>query len=78
MRGEHDEHEEAIGDDLDRGGNRGVAYQGINYTTREKAVDLGPIQVTTEHTRTIPLPPTVGAIALVGGLGLLFMGAKTA
>ena len=54
------------------------AYQGINYTTREKAVDLGPTQVTTEHTRTIPLPPTVGAIALVGGLGLLFMGAKTA
>jgi len=33
-----------------------LAYQGISYTTREKAVDLGPIQVTTEKTKTIPLP----------------------
>jgi hypothetical protein len=50
------------------------AYQGITYTTREKAVDLGPIHVTTEKTRTIPLPPIVGAIALVGGIVLLVMG----
>ncbi len=47
------------------------AYQGITYTTREKAVDLGPFHVTTEKTRTIPLPPIVGAIALVGGIVLL-------
>jgi uncharacterized membrane protein YidH (DUF202 family) len=52
------------------------AYQGITYTTREKAVDLGPVHVTTEKTRTIPLPPIVGAIALVGGVVLLVMGRK--
>ena len=49
------------------------AFQGITYTTREKAVDLGPIQVTTEKTQTIPLPPIVGAIALVGGIVLLIV-----
>lgn len=54
------------------------AYQGITYTTREKAVDLGPLHVTTERTRTLPLPPIVGAIALVGGIALLVMGSKTA
>jgi len=32
------------------------AYQGITYTTREKVVDLGPIQVTSETTKTLPLP----------------------
>ena len=52
------------------------AYQGITYTTREKAVDLGPIHVTAEKTRTLPLPPIVGAIALVGGVVLLIRGSK--
>lgn len=49
------------------------AYQGISYTTREKNVDIGPIQVTTEKTKTIPLPPIVGAAALAGGIALLVM-----
>ena len=52
------------------------AYQGITYTTREKVVNLGLIQVTAEKTKTLPLPPIVGAIALVGGIVLLVMGSK--
>jgi hypothetical protein len=52
------------------------AYQGITYTTREKVVDLGPIQVTAEKTKTLPLTPIVGAIALVGGIVLLVMGSR--
>ncbi|MEI6534476.1 MAG: hypothetical protein WCN98_03970 [Verrucomicrobiaceae bacterium] len=47
------------------------AYQGITYTTNEKAIDLGPIQVTAEKKHTFPLPPVVGGIALVGGILLL-------
>jgi hypothetical protein len=54
------------------------AYQGINWTTRHKAVDLGPIQITTETTKTIPLPPIVGAIALIGGIGLLVANTRRA
>ncbi|RJQ23057.1 MAG: DUF3185 domain-containing protein [Nitrospiraceae bacterium] len=52
------------------------AYQGITYTTREKVVDLGPLQVTAEKTKTLPLPPIAGGIALVGGIVLLVMGNK--
>lgn len=52
------------------------AYQGITYTTREKVVDLGPIQVTAEKNKTLPLPPIVGAIALVGGIVLLVLGSR--
>ena len=52
------------------------AYQGITYTTREKVVDLGPLQVTADKTKTLPLPPLVGAAALVGGIVLLVMGSK--
>lgn len=53
-----------------------LAYQGIRYTTREKVIDLGPLQVTTEKTNTIPLPPIVGAVAIAGGVVLLFAGAR--
>ena len=53
-----------------------LAYQGINNTTREKVVDLGPIQVSADKTRTFPLPPIVGGIALVGGIVFLVIGNK--
>jgi membrane-bound ClpP family serine protease len=52
------------------------AYQGITYTTREKVVDIGSIQVTAEKTKTLALPPIVGVIALVGGIVLLVMGSR--
>ncbi|MDA3790457.1 MAG: DUF3185 domain-containing protein [Desulfobacula sp.] len=51
-------------------------YQGITYTTREKMIDIGPLTMTADKTRTIPLPPVIGAIALVGGIGLLVLGRK--
>jgi uncharacterized membrane protein YidH (DUF202 family) len=54
------------------------AYQGINFKTKEKAVDLGPVQITHDKTRTLPLPPIVGAIALVGGIVLLVTEMKKA
>jgi hypothetical protein len=53
-----------------------LAYQGITYTTREKAFDVGALHVTTEQTRRIPLPPVLGAIALVGGIALLVVDRK--
>ena len=52
------------------------AYQGITYTTREKVIDIGPIEVTADKKKTLPLPPIVGGIALVGGIVLLVMGSK--
>jgi len=53
-----------------------LAYQGITYTTREKVIDIGSIEVTADKTKTLPLPPLVGGIALVGGIVLLVIGSK--
>jgi uncharacterized membrane protein HdeD (DUF308 family) len=53
-----------------------LAYQGITYTTREKVVDLGPLKVEAKRERTIPLPPVVGVIALVGGIVLVAVSAR--
>ena len=52
------------------------AYQGIDYTTREKVVDIGPIHMSADKTRTLPLGPIVGVVALAGGIALLVMGSK--
>jgi uncharacterized protein YjbJ (UPF0337 family) len=52
------------------------SYQGITYTKREKVLDIGPIQATTEKKETIPLPPIVGAVALIGGVALVVVGSK--
>jgi hypothetical protein len=48
-----------------------LAYQGISYTTRKKVLDVGPIQATAEEHKTIPLPPVLGGLALLGGVVLL-------
>jgi uncharacterized membrane protein len=53
-----------------------LAYQGITYTTREKVIDLGPIQMTAEKEKTIPLPPILGGLALIAGTVMLIMGSK--
>ena len=52
------------------------AYQGIGFTTKEKVIDFGSLQMIDERARMLPLPPIVGAIALVGGIVLLVMGSN--
>jgi len=53
-----------------------LAYQGINYTTKDKVVDLGPLKVEAKREKTIPLPPIVGVAALVGGVVLIAISAR--
>lgn len=52
-----------------------LVMQGITYTTREKVIDLGPIQASADKEKTIPLSPILGVSALVVGAGLLVVGA---
>jgi len=53
-----------------------LIYQGITYTTRETVVDIGPLKATTERQKTVPLPPVVGGLALVGGIVLMVAGSR--
>jgi uncharacterized membrane protein YidH (DUF202 family) len=54
-----------------------IAYGGFRYTTREKVVDVGPLQATTERHHEVSLPPIVGIAAIVGGVALLVSAART-
>jgi uncharacterized membrane protein YidH (DUF202 family) len=54
-----------------------LAAGGFSYTKREKAVDLGPVEITTERHKTVPLSPIVGIAAVAGGIALLVVGSNT-
>lgn len=51
-----------------------LAYGGFSYTKREKIIDAGPLQVSADRERTVPLPPILGGLCLVGGVVLLLAG----
>jgi len=51
-------------------------YGVVTYTTQDKVIDLGPLQVTAEKTHTVPIAPIAGSIVLVTGMVLLVAGNK--
>ena len=53
-----------------------LALGGLSYTQKEKVVDIGPIEATAETRETIPLPPLLGGLALVGGVALMIAGSR--
>jgi len=54
-----------------------LIYQGITYTSRETVIDIGPLHATADQQKTLPLPPVLGALAVAGGVALLFAGARS-
>ena len=54
-----------------------LAYQGINYTRQKRVLDVGSVHLTTETHERISVPPILGGLALVGGVVLLVMGARS-
>ena len=53
-----------------------LSYNRITYTSKEKILDIGPIQATAEREKSIPLPPLLGGLVLVAGIGLVAVGYK--
>jgi len=48
-----------------------LVYSGISFTTPGKPVEFLGLRIETTHSHFIP--PVVGALALVGGIGLLLV-----
>lgn len=53
-----------------------LASEGISYTKSEKVLDIGPIQATAQHRKTIPIPPIAGGAAVAAGVVLVIVGAR--
>lgn len=52
----------------------GLIWGGFSYTTRQRVADIGPLHASRDKTHTVPLPPVLGAVSLVGGVVLLVAG----
>ena len=50
---------------------------GIDYTRREKVLDIGPVQATVDREHHIEIRPIIGIASLVAGVVLVVASAKT-
>jgi hypothetical protein len=57
-------------------GIAGLVIANISFTEKKVIVDAGPLKVTADQQRNIPIPSIAGVIAIVVGAGLLFYGRK--
>ena len=47
----------------------GFLVTGVSYTTTEKVIDMGPLQVEREEERSVPITPVAsGVLVVVGGV----------
>jgi hypothetical protein len=53
------------------------AYEGISFTTRKNIVDLGPIHASKDERHTVPIPPILGGLLLVGGVILVLSDSRS-
>lgn len=53
-----------------------VLYNSFNFTTTEKVVDIGPIEINKEVNHPMAWSPIIGIVLAVGGVVLLVTGTK--
>lgn len=53
-----------------------LIYGGIEYTTKEEVLDIGPVEASVEKEHRMPLSPIVGLASLTIGGIMIFAGAK--
>ena len=54
-----------------------IAYNGFNFATSEKVVDLGPVKISKEVDHPIQWSPILGGVILVGGIVIVVLGRKS-
>jgi hypothetical protein len=59
-------------------GIAGLAFGGFSFTRKKKVLDVGPIEASADKKESLPVPPLLGALAIVGGVVLLATSARRA
>jgi hypothetical protein len=55
----------------------GFAIGGVSFTHEKKDAQVGPVEIQHKSTSTVPIPPILSAVGLVGGIVLVVVGAKS-
>ena len=49
----------------------GLVVANVTFTERKTVLDAGPLKITQDQEKTIPIPTIAGILAIVAGLGLV-------
>jgi hypothetical protein len=55
-------------------GIAGLVIDNISFTEKKVVIDAGPLKVTADQQRIIPIPSIAGVIAIAVGAGMIFFG----
>jgi len=55
----------------------GFAVGGVSFTHEKQDAKIGPIEINHQQTDTLPIPPILSALSLLGGIGLVVVGARS-
>jgi len=53
-----------------------LVYQGFTYTETKQDAQIGSLKIQHNETETVPLPPIVGSVFIVGGVAALVIGSR--
>jgi uncharacterized membrane protein YidH (DUF202 family) len=56
----------------------GLVYGSLNYTTKEKVLDIGPIQATADEEHHVPIPQIASIAAVIAGVAFVVISSKRA
>jgi hypothetical protein len=55
-------------------GAAALIWKSVSYTQRETLIDVGPLNVTADTRKSVPLAPILGGVVLAGGAVLIALG----
>jgi hypothetical protein len=59
-------------------GIAGLLIDSISFTEKRVVVDAGPLKVTADQQRSIPIPSIAGVIAIIAGAGMIVISRRGA
>lgn len=54
----------------------GLIVANVSFTERKTVLDAGPIKITQDQEKTIPIPTVAGVVAVAVGLALVLAGRR--
>ncbi len=54
----------------------GLVVANVTFTEHKTVLDAGPIKITQDQEKSVPIPTIAGIVAVVVGLGLIFAGRR--
>jgi hypothetical protein len=54
----------------------GLVVANVTLTEHKTVLNAGPIKITQDQEKSVPIPTIAGIVAVVAGLGLIFIGRR--